>query len=129
MGPPSSVELAARLQQPRMVRLIAEPHHRLGLELQRALQDCSPSLQFVDTIDAASHVLVLLTGGILSNHSCQGELQYAADVARTRTVFVYSVEGGWDFGTFYARPDDIVKESIASHEALTYRRAGGYEFR
>ena len=90
-----------------------------GHELENA------TLCFTTSIETASHVLVLLTGGLLQQGSTiEAELNKAVKQKHKKLVFVYSSEHGWDFGKFYARPESEAKAVIANHEALVFRAKG-----
>ena len=83
------------------------------------------TLCFTTSIETASHVLVLLTGGLLQQGSTiEAELNKAVKQKHKKLVFVYSSEHGWDFGKFYARPESEAKAVIANHEALVFRAKG-----
>ena len=96
------------------------------------IETCKPTM--VNGQTSATHALVILSGGLLEDDSACRMLEAAAVEKEVKTVFIYSTKHGWDFESFYSRPDSPVKAAIAEHEAMAHRprealpRPGGYEF-
>ena len=68
----------------------------LVIELSDMLRSLSKAVHIASSLNQASHVLVLLTGGLLQPGSAfKAELREA--VERKSVVFIYSMEHGWDF--------------------------------
>ena len=99
---------------------------KVQLEDGRELENAT--LRFATSIDTASHVLVLLTGGLLQQGSAiEAELSNAVKHKRKhKLAFVYSTEHGWDFPKFYAQPGSEAKAAIANHEALVFRSKAAF---
>ena len=121
-----SLNSVPQLQFHRRVRIIAETSEAVnGLvtELSDTLLSLSKAVHIASSLDEASHVLVLLTGGLLQPGSTfEAELREA--VERKPVVFVSSVEHGWDFDVKLkpdGTPQNELKAAIVSHEALKFR--------
>ena len=102
----------------------------MNAELTQTLAQCN--VDIADTVEEATHALVILTGGLLRGGSpLMIQLdQIVNTLAPSDIVYTYSTDAGWDFDAFYRGPESILKSSIAEHEALVYRPnnlARGYE--
>jgi hypothetical protein len=132
--PVSDAVVLAHLAAPRKVRILgaASMQETVLPSLQDSLQSLSPVLDLAPDVESATHIVMLLTGGVLADAPCVEELERA--VASERDVlYVYSTEHGWDFTEFYAWEDTVVKTAIAAQEAQVYRardatEGGGYEW-
>jgi len=84
-------------------------------------------------LPTADKVLLLLTGGVLEPDSVslgqlEAVIQTDSETQKDRMVALFSTEAGWQFGCDEHRgASKAVKESLDSHEAITFRRkdAGG----
>ena len=102
-----------------------EENYKGKVQLDDGQEFENAALCFATSIDTASHVLVLLTGGLLEQGSTiEAELSKVLKQKHKKLVFVYSTEHGWDFEKFYATPENEAKAVIASHEALVFRAKG-----
>ena len=134
--PTSAATIAAQLHPlVRRVCVITDMvHDILVKELCESLQVWSPSLCVVNDVTSATHALVILSDGLVEDGAACRMLEAAAVKKEVKTVFIYSTKHGWDFESFYYRPDSPVKAAIAEHEAMAHRprealpRPGGYEF-
>ena len=102
-----------------------EEKYKGTVQLEDGQQFENVTLHLATSIDTASHVLVLLTGGLLQQGSMvEAELSKAVKQGH-KLAFVYSPEHGWDFEKFYATPlESEAKDAITSHEALVFRSKG-----
>jgi hypothetical protein len=87
--------------------------------------------------DTVTHVIVLLSKGVLDQGSASIELLKDATRSGLDIAFLYiepgpdvGPDGGsggdaWDFGEMYQLPESDVKAVIAGHEALKWRDADG----
>jgi len=130
--PPADAHAAAGLALPRCIRIIADPAVGGVIdELTEALCGFSNGVSITSELDSATHVVVLLTGGLLE--ACISELECLLAKRMRNVVYVYDTEKGWDFGVCQSLPETPVKTQIASHEAQVWRapqKRGGrqYEF-
>ena len=95
----------------------------LVTELSDTLLSLSKASHIASSLNEASHVLVLLTGGLLLPGSAF-EAELRETLERKAVVFVYSMEHGWDFDVKRkpdGTPQNELKAAIASHEALMFR--------
>lgn len=88
-------------------------------QLKVELQGLVPTIVWANQPTSASHLLVLLAETTVD--VCSTELTTAALQYGNRTLFIFSVDHGWDFPRFYNRPDDEVKRFISNSEALALR--------
>jgi len=134
--PPSDVVDQAQLDATRRVRFLigadAQTTSESIASLGESLKSLSPCLEIVSTVEEASHVVAILTGGILEEEAYLAELSRAVEMEYD-VLYMYSSQDGWDFTDFYARPDSAVKAAIAAKEAQVFRARGlgangGYEW-
>eukprot|EP01052_Picozoa_sp_SAG31_P010691 SAG31_NODE_593_length_13721_cov_5.192175_2_plen_209_part_00 len=133
---PTNGAVLCGLSKQRRVRILGGRalQDSLVADLNWGLQLLSPSVECVLNLASATHIVCLLSHDTLSEATgCIAELNHAIRQGR-QILYVYSVAHGWDFGAFYAGPDNVVKADIARREAQVYRprdptkRCGGYEF-
>ena len=140
--PPVTLESSV-ISLKRNVFILADPH----LESSLTASVCSlfrpygPALNRASDLSSCTHVLVLLTKDVID--ICNQILSKLIDLITVQqsnpsqshasggpplsVVFVYSKAHGWDFGEFYGRPHCIIKQFVASNEALEYRSKHQYE--
>lgn len=126
--PASQAERDASLSLPRKIWISASipPAEQLVTQLGRSLTALSPRVHIAPSLEAASHVLFLLTEGVMSQSqhhqpsATEQELLRVFALQRP-TVFAYSTVHGWDFDQFYKCHESEAKTTIASHEALAIR--------
>jgi len=122
--PPPPAEVNAGLSKPRSIYITAAvpPAQELVAQMTQSLAAVAPGVKMVQSLSEASHVLVLLTDGvILDQKTCPEQQLLGAVELRLTTVFAYSIDHGWDFAQFYKRDESKAKAAIASHEALVFR--------
>lgn len=143
--PPSPAEVSAGLSKPRSIYISAAipPAQELVAQMTQSLTVVAPGVKMVQSVSESTHVLVLLTDGVISSTaepyrkraksisdektSSEQELLNAVEL-RLTTVFAYSTDHGWDFAQFYKRDESKAKAAIASHEALVYRPSDGLHY-
>ena len=71
MLPPTAAFRNAQLQASRSIRIVADRPavDALVAELSSTFKKLSPSLEVVDSVDEASHILVVLSKGVLAQGS------------------------------------------------------------
>ena len=121
--PPSNSLRAAQVTARRDVLMICE--RGTGDDADTELQQRSPAARFVDAVEAATHVVGVLTKGAGSPGSASLAQIEAAVAARKRLFFVFqprdalSSPEGWSFEDNDA--DASVKAMLISNEAMNYR--------
>ena len=124
--PPSAALTNAQTEASRNVFTICEQSTgaEVSAELRASLRRTSPVLRFVNTLEGATHVLIVLTRGAGSVGSATLVGLEAAVQLKKKLVFVYQTRtdacpGGWSFedNDADAKLDDLLK----NNEAMVYR--------
>ena len=96
-------------------------------ECKASIDAATMSTIWVDDIDHANHILMLLSKGCVDAGTQSAELLEKAATLDKSITFLYVTrkeDEAWDFGEFYAlheREQSVATDSVSAHEALKYR--------
>jgi len=89
--------------------------------LQTSLRERTTKMEWSNTIDTATQVLVLLSHPLIDNCTGQSYIELEQAIQSKKNIIYMYVKDEWDFGLFYSSSNSIIKTSISCHEALVYR--------
>ena len=89
--------------------------------LQTSLKERTPKMEWSNSMDTATQVLVLLSHPLIDNCTGQSYIELEQAIQSKKNIIYMYVKDEWDFGLFYSSSNSIIKTSISSHEALVYR--------
>ena len=89
--------------------------------LQTSLREQTTKMEWSNSIDTATQVLVLLSHPLIDNCTDQSYIELEQAIQSKKNIIYMYVKDEWDFGLFYSSSNSIIKTSISSHEALVYR--------